>query len=80
MKKSTELFDIGDICDYFGISQATIRRRIQERRTGIGSFPLPLFRSGHRLLWRASDIRAWEGEEIEAVGVKRASQKDKINN
>jgi len=60
--KSNDLFDIGDICDYFGISEATVRRRIRERKEGIGTFPLPLFKAGCRVLWRKDDVLAWRGE------------------
>ena len=66
MKTNPDLFDISDVCQFFGISESTLRRRIQERKEGTGSFPLPLFKSKHRVLWRKSDIVAWRGEESES--------------
>ena len=62
MKKNEDLFDLADVCGFFGLTESTVRRRVQESRSGRGSFPLPLFRPNHRLLWRRADIVDWCGE------------------
>ena len=67
MKKSEDLFDLTDICNYFGLSESTIRRRVRNSREGNGNFPLPLFSSGSRVLWRKSDIENWAGEDANTI-------------
>ena len=67
--KSEHLFDLADVCGYFGFSESTVRRKVQDSRNGLGNFPLPLFRSGHRLLWRREDILFWLGEDDEAIAL-----------
>jgi len=67
MPKSQNLFDIADVCAYFGLSESTVRRRVRESRDGQGNFPLPLFGSGCRVLWRKSDIENWRGEDGEVI-------------
>jgi len=61
--KNPELFDMVEVCNYFGFSETTTRRRIRESREGRGNFPLPLFKSGSKVLWRKIDIESWAGEE-----------------
>ena len=65
--KNQNLYDISDVCDYFNLSEATIRRRVRESRNNTGTFPLPLFKSGQRLVWRKVDIEGWAGEDAGAV-------------
>ena len=67
MKKSDDLFDLNDMCNYFGLSESTIRRRVRNSRDGNGNFPLPLFASGSRVLWRKSEIESWRGEDAETI-------------
>ena len=67
MKRREKLYDISDVCDYYGLSETTIRRKVRESRDGNGNFPLPLFKSGCKVLWRKSDIESWHGEESEVV-------------
>ena len=67
MNTSTDLLSLDDICRYFGVSESTIRRKVRDRRDGNGTFPLPLFKRGCRLLWRKSEIEAWQGEDGETV-------------
>jgi len=67
MKKSDDLFDLTDICNYFGLSESSIRRRVRNSREGNGNFPLPLFSSGSRVLWRKSDIESWRGEDADVI-------------
>ena len=59
------LLDLAAVCGWFGVSESTIRRRMRERREGISTFPLPLFKSHCRLVWRKSDIVNWSGEDGE---------------
>jgi predicted DNA-binding transcriptional regulator AlpA len=67
MKKSPDLFDITDLSNHFGISESTIRRRVRASRNGQSNFPLPLFGSGYRVLWRKADVLAWAGEDSETL-------------
>ena len=68
--KSENLFDLADICRYFGLSESSVRRRIRDSRESNGAtFPLPLFERGQRLLWRRCDVEAWRGKDAEAVAL-----------
>ena len=62
-----DLFTLTDICNYYGMSESSIRRRVKASREGRGNFPLPLFGSGCRVLWRKSDVLSWSGEDAEAT-------------
>jgi len=62
MEKNTELFNLEEVCRYFNLSESTIRRKICESREGKSNFPLPLFSSGCKVLWRKSDVINWSGE------------------
>ena len=66
-KTSNDLFSIADVCSYYGLSEATIRRKVKESRDGKGNFPLPLFKSGCRVLWKRADILAWGGEDADTI-------------
>jgi len=67
MKKNFDVFSMTDVCNYFGLSESTIRKKVRESREGKGNFPLPLFKSGCKVLWRKSDIETWHGEDGEVV-------------
>jgi len=67
MKKSNDLLNLVEVCGYYGLSEATVRRRVREARQGRGNFPLPLFGSGCRVLWRKIDIESWQGEDAEVI-------------
>ena len=67
MNKNPDLFDLADICAYFNLSESTIRRKVRESREGTGNFPLPLFGSGCRVLFRKSDIESWRGADAEVI-------------
>lgn len=67
MQKSSELLDLRAVSTYFGLSESSIRRHVRAARDGQGNFPLPLFKSGCRVLWRRSDIEAWSGESAETI-------------
>jgi len=66
-KISEDLIDLKGVCDYFGLSESTVRRKIRETREGRGNFIIPLFGSKCRILFRRSDVESWKGEEAEAV-------------
>ena len=67
MKASDDLLNLADVCNYFGLSESTIRRKVKDSREGIGNFPLPLFGSKCRVIWRKSDIESWRGEDGEII-------------
>ena len=67
--KNKDVYDITDICSYYGLSESTIRKKVQESRNGESNFPLPLFKSGSKALWRKSDIEAWGGEDGEVIHI-----------
>jgi len=67
MVKNKDIYDITDTCNYFGLSESTIRRKVRESRNGECNFPLPLFKSGSKILWRKSDIESWGGEDEEVI-------------
>jgi predicted DNA-binding transcriptional regulator AlpA len=66
-KISDDLIDLEGVCNYFGLSESTIRRKIRETREGRGNFVLPLFGHKHRIVFRRSDIEGWRGEDAEVV-------------
>lgn len=67
MQKSSELLDIREVGAHFGLSESSIRRRIKATRNGTSNFPLPLFSSGSRVLFRKADILSWAGEEADVI-------------
>jgi len=67
MSTSPDLIDLAGVCVYFNLSESSIRRKVRDSREGRGNFPLPLFRSRCRVLWRRADIEAWQGEDGETV-------------
>ena len=67
MQPNPDLIDLAGVCAYFNLSESSIRRKVRDSRDGIGNFPLPLFKSRCRVLWRKSDIEAWRGEDAETV-------------
>ena len=68
MNKNNDLFTIQEVCQYYGLSEQTIRRRIRESREGAGSFPRPIFGYGRKALWRRSDIENWSETEPKQSG------------
>ena len=61
MKTSNDLLTLAEVCAYFGLSESTVRRKVRDSRDGNGNFPLPLFKSKCRVLWKKSDIENWNG-------------------
>jgi len=68
MIKSNDLLSIQEVCQFYGLSEQTIRRRIRESREGVGSFPKPIFGFGRRGLWHREDIENWSETEPEQSG------------
>ena len=66
-KISEDLIDLKGVCDYFGLSESSIRRKIRDTREGKGNFVLPLFGSKCRIVFRRSDIESWGGEDAEVA-------------
>jgi predicted DNA-binding transcriptional regulator AlpA len=62
MNKNENLLDIKGVCDYFELSEATVRRLVKLSREGVGNFPLPIFPPNHVLRWRREQIENWNGE------------------
>ena len=67
MRKSENLLDITEVCNYFGLSESTIRRKVRDSRDGRSNFPIPLFKEKHKLLWRKCDIENWGGDDCEDI-------------
>jgi hypothetical protein len=66
-KISEDLIDLNGVCNYFGLSESTVRRKIRDTREGKGNFVLPLFGHKCRILFRRADIEGWQGEDCEVV-------------
>jgi len=66
-KLNDDLIDLEGVCQYFGLSESTIRRKVRDRRENRGTFPLPLFGSKCRIMFRRSDVENWRGEDVEVV-------------
>ena len=62
MSTSNDLLSLEQVCEYFGLSESTIRRKVSATREGQGNFPLPLFSANSRVLFRRSEIENWAGE------------------
>jgi predicted DNA-binding transcriptional regulator AlpA len=69
MMKNKVVYDLTDICSYYGLSESTIRKKVRESRSGESNFPLPLLKRGCKALWRKSDIEAWGGEDGEVIHI-----------
>ncbi|MDR0326861.1 MAG: AlpA family transcriptional regulator [Planctomycetaceae bacterium] len=54
-----KLLTLRDLMPILNLSEATIRRRISERRTGIGNFPKPITASKRKLLFHPDEIDRW---------------------
>ena len=64
--------NLKQFADEIGVSESTIKRRVQERRRGINNgFPLPLFPEGKKLIWDRQTILDW----LEAPSPSMAAEK-----
>jgi len=64
MTRSSDLWDVVQVANYYGVSTSTIRRKVKKSRERGYGFVAPLFSSGSRLLWRKSDILEFKGEDV----------------
>ena len=69
MKTNPDLLTLSDVCAYFSLSESSIRRRVRSARNGTSNFPLPLFSSGSRVIFRKVDILSWAGEDAESITI-----------
>ena len=53
-----------EVCEYFNVSQKTIRRRVEERRSATSSFSLPIFGNGQKAIWYRNEVEGWREERI----------------
>ena len=73
---TSELMDVKQVAEHFGVSESTIRRRIKERKDGEGSFPVPVFGFNRVARWRRLDIENWNEIEPEIITVETPTQKN----
>jgi len=59
MTQDKTMWTIQQICDFYGLSEQTIRRRIRDAKAKKSSFPKPVFGYGRKGLWHAEDIINW---------------------
>ena len=78
MSKNKNLLGMADVCEYYGVSEGTIRRRMRDSRDGLGTFPLPLFPKGCRLLWRKCDIENWAGDNSEVINLTTTTSMNQL--
>ena len=71
---TSELMNVKQVAEHFGVSESTIRRRIKERKDGEGSFPIPVFGFNRVARWRRFDIENWNEIEPEIITVETPSQ------
>jgi predicted DNA-binding transcriptional regulator AlpA len=72
-----ELWDIKQVAEYFCVSESTIRRRLRDRKNGIGSFIVPVFGFSRIARWRREDIENWNEQEPEIVMVETLTQRNR---
>ena len=75
--KTTEFMNIKQVAEYFGVSESTIRRRLRDRRNGIGSFLVPAFGFGKIARFRRTDVENWSEVEPDIVTVETPSQQNR---
>ena len=59
MKRSTELLTITEVAERLRLSPHTVTKRLQDRRRGIGNFPLPLTAPKCKARWDAEAIEEY---------------------
>ena len=71
-----ELMDVKQVADYFGVSVSTIRRRLRDRKNGIGTFIMPVFGFGKIAKFRKSDLESWSEVEPDIITVETPAQQN----
>jgi predicted DNA-binding transcriptional regulator AlpA len=56
MSKSTDLMTLQEVAEFYGLSVQSIRRRLQEAKSGKSRFPRPIFGFGRKALFHRRDI------------------------
>ena len=74
MSKDLEFWNIKQVAAFYGVSESTIRRRLRDRKNGIGSFIIPVFGFGKVAKFRRSDVESWSETEPEVVTVETPTQ------
>ncbi|MCL2005938.1 MAG: hypothetical protein FWG73_07205 [Planctomycetaceae bacterium] len=68
MKRRTELLTITEVAERLRLSPHSVTKRLQDRRRGVGNFPLPLTAPKCKARWDAEAI-----EEYITIGQARCS-------
>ena len=71
----SDLMNIQEVAEYFGISESTIRRRLRDRKNGEGSFLVPIFglppiHGGFSAFWSIVAVERPEMRQSEIAGRK----------
>jgi len=77
MTKDLEFWNIKQVAEYFGVSESTIRRRLRDRKNGVGSFLIPVFGFGKVAKFRRSDVENWSEVEPEIITVETPTQQNR---
>jgi predicted DNA-binding transcriptional regulator AlpA len=56
MSKSKDLLTLQEVAQFYGLSVQSIRRRLQEAKSGKSRFPRPIFGFGRKALFHRRDI------------------------
>ena len=59
MGKSTDLLTVQEVAEFYGLSVQSIRRRLQEAKSGKSRFPRPIFGFGRKALFHRRDIESF---------------------
>ena len=76
MTKDSEFWNIQQVAAFFGVSESTIRRRLRDRRNGVGTFLVPAFGFGKIARFRRVDVENWCEEVPEIVTVETPAQQN----
>ena len=77
MNKDLEFWNTKQVAAYFGVSESTIRRRIRDRKNGVGTFLIPVFGFGKIAKFRRSDVENWSSAVPEIVMVETPAQQNR---
>ena len=77
MTKDLEFWNIKQVAEYYGVSESTIRRRIRDRKNGIGTFIIPVFGFGKVAKFRRADVESWNEDVPEVITVETPAQQNR---
>jgi len=72
-----EWMTVKEVAEYFCVSESTIRRRIRDRKNGIGTFLVPAFGFGKIARFRRTDVENWSEEVPEIITVETPAQQNR---